>query len=102
MGYESHGGWRMADGGWRMEGHEILSRSVPCRKTGACGISRFALVAIRHPPSAMSIVALARNSPPLPQSNFCTRCPGALMNNIIYIVGLVVIVIAILSYLGLR
>jgi hypothetical protein len=28
--------------------------------------------------------------------------PGALMNNIIYIVGLVVIVIAILSYLGLR
>jgi hypothetical protein len=27
---------------------------------------------------------------------------GALMNNIIYIVGLVVIVVAILSYLGLR
>jgi hypothetical protein len=30
------------------------------------------------------------------------RKPGALMNNIIYIVGLIVIVLAILSFLGLR
>jgi hypothetical protein len=32
----------------------------------------------------------------------CKGCPQVIMNNIIYIVGLIVVVIAVLSFFGLR
>jgi hypothetical protein len=57
--------------------------------------------AFRLPPSYSRIGAQLGPDPPV-QLLYPIDCPGAPMNNIIYIVGLVVIVIAILSYLGLR
>lgn len=59
---------------------------------------------VRNIPAESSTVESVCNKAALPLLKFdpLTHAKGDLMNNIVYIVGAIVIIVALLSFLGLR
>jgi hypothetical protein len=57
---------------------------------------------LQKPPAHTGLSATLGTSYPLPVLGLVTASEDTAMNNIIYIIGLVVVVLAVLSFFGLR